>query len=128
MKTVATFREPAQAHIARGRLESEGIAGVVLDEQTVGINWLYSRAIGGVRLQVGEADHERACAVLKENYEADLAEVYAAEGQDVCPSCGSSAISPRPYSRWWLIPALVFMHPIFYRRKKWKCDACGAGW
>ncbi|MGJ3255801.1 MAG: DUF2007 domain-containing protein [Alcanivorax sp.] len=47
MITVARFSMPDEAHIAKSRLESEGIPAFVADEHTVGMNWLYSNAMGG---------------------------------------------------------------------------------
>ena len=125
MKTVATFREAYQAYLAKGKLEAEGIFTIILDEYLIGINWMYSQAIGGVKLQVPEADFERAREILKEGYSQ---EIDAINDRDVCPACGSPSISIRPYSCWWLIPSILFLFPIFFRRKKWKCVDCGHEW
>lgn len=54
MITIAAFREPAPARIARGFLDSAGIPAEVADEYLVGIHWLYSNAVGGVKLNVPE--------------------------------------------------------------------------
>ncbi len=125
MRTVATFREGYQAHLAKGKLEAEGILPIVLDEYLIGINWMYSQAIGGVKLQVPEADFERALEILKEDYSKEL---KAINDRDICPACGFPSISIRPYSRWWLIPSILFLFPIFFRRKTWKCNDCGHEW
>ncbi|MDZ4299014.1 MAG: DUF2007 domain-containing protein [Moraxellaceae bacterium] len=55
MITVARFSLAIEAHIARAKLESEGIPAFVADEHTVTAQWLYSNAIGGVRLQVPDS-------------------------------------------------------------------------
>ena len=117
MKTVATFREAYLAYLAKGRLATEGISAIVMDEYIVGINWLYSQAVGGVKLRVPEADYERACRILQEDHAGDLETINREGSGDICPQCGSAAISVRPYSRWWLIPSLLFMVPVFFRRK-----------
>lgn len=62
MITVATFSKPEEAHLLRSQLESAGIAAFVKDEITVQTYWLYSNAIGGVRVQIDEADMEAARA------------------------------------------------------------------
>jgi len=67
--TVATFMYPAQAHVARGRLESEGIRAFVADENLITMNWLYANTIGGVKLQVSAADADRARAILEQTPE-----------------------------------------------------------
>ena len=128
MKTVATFREGYQAYLAKGKLEAEGISSVVVDEYLIGINWMYSQTIGGVKVQVAEADYERAEKILKEDYSKDVDALDQEGPKESCPKCGSPSISLRPYSRWWLIPSLFFEAPIFFRRKKWRCTSCGAIW
>ncbi len=52
LTTIAQYREAPEAYLAKGALAAEGIEAVITDEQVVGINWLYSDAIGGVKLAV----------------------------------------------------------------------------
>ncbi len=40
--TIATYIGAWEAHLARAKLESEGIYSLVLDDQTASINWIYS--------------------------------------------------------------------------------------
>ena len=54
MKTIATFSKPEEAHLFRTRLEAVGIPAFVQDEHFVQMDWLYSNAIGGVRVQIAE--------------------------------------------------------------------------
>jgi hypothetical protein len=63
--TVATFSTALEAHVARTKLESEGIEGFILDENIVGLNWLYSAAVGGVKLKVREDDLPVAQKLLR---------------------------------------------------------------
>jgi hypothetical protein len=63
---IATFSHPFEAHLAKGKLESEGIEAFIADENIVGINWLYSNLVGGVKLKVREEDKERALKILQE--------------------------------------------------------------
>jgi hypothetical protein len=64
--TVATYWDPIEAGLARGRLEAAGIRSFVADEQMVGTAWYLGNAIGGVKLQVGDSDAEAALDVLSE--------------------------------------------------------------
>ena len=132
MKTVASFREPYQAYIAKGRLETEDIPACVLDEHLIQIDWMYSQAIGGVKVQVPEEDFDRARAILKAEYAEELSSVEEAQLEpapgDLCPRCRSDSISPPRYALWSLIPSLVLLLPVFFRRKKWVCKNCGAQW
>lgn len=53
--TVAAFWKPDEAHIARLRLESEGIPVLMLDENLIATDWLYANAAGGIKLQVPQS-------------------------------------------------------------------------
>lgn len=72
MVTVATYDNMADAHIALGRLEAEGIAAVLADEHLVQTDWLYSIAVGGIKLQVEPRDAPRAREILATDYSGDL--------------------------------------------------------
>ncbi|MCB1878258.1 MAG: DUF2007 domain-containing protein [Chromatiales bacterium] len=68
LATVATFDNIADAHIAMGRLHAEGIDAVLADEHLVQTDWLYSIAVGGIKLRVAEEDVERALIALSTDY------------------------------------------------------------
>jgi len=72
MVTIATFDFWPLAEIARGRLLAEGIDGRLADQHLVQTDWLYSLAVGGIKLQVEAADRARAQAVLAHDYSAEL--------------------------------------------------------
>ncbi len=56
MVIVATFSKPEEAHLLRMRLEAGGIRSFIRDENTIQMDWFYSNALGGVRVEVAEAD------------------------------------------------------------------------
>jgi hypothetical protein len=60
LKTLAAFTTPEEAHNLRAFLESGAIAAYVRDEY---ISASYSNAVGGVKVDVDEADFERALAL-----------------------------------------------------------------
>jgi len=64
MVTVATFDDMPSAHIALGRMHAEGIEAMLADENLVQTDWLYSIAVGGIKLQVDERDAEHASQIL----------------------------------------------------------------
>lgn len=66
MRTLAAFNHADQAHLLRMRLEGCGIAAHVRDEHMVTLDWLYSLAVGGVKVDVADEDYEAALAVLDE--------------------------------------------------------------
>ena len=65
--TVITFNLPHHAHLAKAKLQSEGIEVFLKDEMTAHVNYLYAGAIGGIKLQVREVDVDRAQRVLIES-------------------------------------------------------------
>ncbi|MDC9595601.1 putative signal transducing protein [Xenorhabdus anantnagensis] len=66
MKLLANFLSPIDAHIVLGRMLSENIYAVVIDEDIVWNNYMYSQAFGGVKLLVHQSDIERAKMILAE--------------------------------------------------------------
>lgn len=125
LKTIATYSFPIEAQIARARLDAEGIPAFVADEQTINMQWLYSNAMGGVRLQVPSAFEVQARELLAEDLSV---EVEAQQGGDVlrCSHCGSEHTVPFQRGRRWAF--LVFLgldFPLFPVKNSRKCDDCG---
>lgn len=65
-RTVASFTDPIEAHIVCGRLRAEGIDAHVADGHTALANWEWRLLIGGTRIRVPEAEHERARRIIAE--------------------------------------------------------------
>ncbi len=63
--TIASFDHPIEANLAKTRLEAEGIECVLTNEHIAGMNWVWAPTIGGVGLQVLEADARRALEILE---------------------------------------------------------------
>jgi hypothetical protein len=61
--TIATFDNTVKANLARNQLAA-GIRATLVDEHTVGMNWAWSNAIGGIKLIVREEDYEDAARIL----------------------------------------------------------------
>ena len=86
MVTLKTFDQYFSANILRSKLESEGILCLLKDENTVTIDPLLSNAIGGIKLQVPEADWLRARSLLA-SYDDE------ARKSLTCPKCKSYHIN-----------------------------------
>ncbi|MDW6004113.1 putative signal transducing protein [Vibrio mangrovi] len=128
MIVVARFSFPHEAHIAKASLDSAGIESYIADEYTVNTQWLYSDAIGGVRLMVAEEEAYEACQLLNSDFsesvesEADVIE----ESKDICPHCGSSNLVV--YTKGKRPAFLVFLllgFPLFFYKHGYKCNECG---
>lgn len=70
--TVATFEDIVNVQIAVGRLEAEGIETDTRDSNFVQLDWLYSIALGGIKLQVARRDETRAREILETDHSGDL--------------------------------------------------------
>src|SRR5689334_18599460 len=92
-----TYDNYVSAHIAKGRLEEDGINCWLKDENTVTIDPVLTNAIGGIKLMVEASQKEKAAGILRviEN------EIKAAHP---CPKCGSLNVelvsTPRKTSNW----------------------------
>ena len=80
--TVATYDKPTDAHIALGRLAAEGIEGQLFDENMVQMDWLYSIALGGIKLRVARGDEKAARAVLETDYSKTLEDTDLGKRED----------------------------------------------
>lgn len=61
---VRRFRDLPEALVAKGMLDSAGVKCFLSDENTVRMDWLWSNALGGVRLWVREDDLPDATSLL----------------------------------------------------------------
>lgn len=138
--TVATFSFPHEAHFAKMRLDAEGIPAFIADEHTINMQWLYSNAMGGVRLQVPSECAEDALRVLNEPDDLDTdafddaaaSELQADADADIkceperCSLCGGELGIPqqtgrRPAFLAWLLIGL----PLWPLRTRRICSSCG---
>jgi len=121
--TIATFNFSHEAHLARTRLESQGIPTNIADEQIVSLNWLYAPAIGGIKLNVLESDMQRAKEIFAEGSNIDPPKALQ------CPKCHSMDIE---YQGFWrkvfFLSWIFFIAPIPFLKKKWKCQGCNFEW
>jgi hypothetical protein len=85
---VATFPTPAEAALARQRLERDGIPARLGEEQTGSVFGLTTGALGSVKLLVDSADRERAEAILESTVRRDEQDENAAANW-VCHECGT---------------------------------------
>lgn len=85
--TIEYFYDPTEAHIAAGRLESEGIPVFLLGINYASANWLIATALGGIQLQVPGSFELEA----REIFAAMVSEQQVEE--ELCPGCGGANIS-----------------------------------
>ena len=116
MTIVAAFVKIEDAYLARSRLEGSGISAHIRDEGVVGLDWFLSNAIGGVKVEVGDEDAQRAREILNEK--------EAAHGILYCPHCGSGAVRIREMG---VVTGILFFFgnlPLPIRCKTVDCRDC----
>lgn len=127
--TVASYTDAIQAHLARGRLEAEGIDAQIADEHYVSANWMMSNALGGVKLRVPERMAVRAAEILRGLEAGEFALPEADREAGHCPCCGSDAIDVSHGS--WRIAVLglhLLQLPLPFARVSHRCRHCGHRW
>ncbi len=120
VSVMARFVTIGEAESARSALEAAGIDTALADDQTITVNWLYSNALGGVKILVPQEDAEEAATVITESASPDGPESGSDTAGDLrdeevgddratfsgteltsyCVSCGSEHIVRLP--RLWL--------------------------
>lgn len=105
---LAKFYDAAQAHIVRGRLETEGIPCFLFDEQSVSVIWHMQGALGGIKLMVPRGCYEEAVEIL-------------GEISDLPPEEATATPRENPGILDWMASALVLVAtglPLPFRGKK----------
>jgi rubredoxin len=128
---VASFSQPVEAHLARTKLESEGIPCVVGDENLIRVDWLLSNAVGGVKLMVPRSEVERARDALRPRPRLVVVAERGepSDGDLICPRCRSDDVYYSRYNRriaGVFILLLGFLIP--WRDRRWACTQCGYEW
>jgi len=123
---IGSYSTPYEANLVKSQLESAGIPAFVADEYTIGMNWLYSNALGGVKVQVPESLALEAQALLasgsdtQPTHESDTA---------TCPQCGSRNIvdsTDKTSLIFSILICIFFWLPLLSQTKK--CGDCGHRW
>ncbi len=129
MVTIAKFRDLPEALLAQGNLNSAGIEGVLLDDNLIRMDWLWSNAVGGIKLQVRAEDAAEATEMLNQ----PIPEGFEIEGvgdyrQPECPKCKSLDVTFQEINKPVAYASLWVGVPLPVQRKGWKCRACGNEW
>lgn len=134
--TVISFTLPHEAHLAKSKLESEGIKTIIHNELTAQVHNFYSNAIGGVKLLVNKNDKKKAEEILIESgylVEPELSKTEKLHAKFLqnkrCPYCNSLNFLPKkPSLLSSFILLLVSWIPIPIIKKRYFCFDCGKEW
>ena len=113
---IAAFRSTGEAEAARSALDAAGIYAYLIDAELVRLNWLYTQAIGGIKVVVRYEDSDRALDVLKglwpESTEPPATEemiVAEPAAPPSCPECGSKNAQKLPRVMIFLFVSVVLL-------------------
>lgn len=124
--TIGSYSTPYEARLVKGELEAFDIDATLADENAIGVNWLWSNPLGGVKVQVPESEVAEALGVLGTE-PGDEAELTAAQAA-VCPNCGSSDTRYYLDKRGSFLTWLLLGVPVMPAISKRTCAACGSKW
>ncbi len=125
---VGNYPTPLDGAVDRARLRAEGLDAVLFDTE-MATNWVYTNALGGVRLMVPRDEEAAARRILAAPVEAasgaepDAGDLIAPDAPETwCPACHARDVETPdepPRGRWarWFNPGAA-------RR----CRACGHLW
>ena len=123
MITLTTVNWMHEADLLCAQLASYGIEAYVPDQNTATVLPLYGGALGGIRIQVKEADLEKAREVMR-----DMAAVTE-KNEVKCPACQSAKVCYQRASwPFFAVIILLFGVPLLWLSKKYTCRSCGHRW
>lgn len=123
--TVASFSFPHEAQLARANLESAGVPAFVADEHTINMQWLYSHAMGGVKVQVPAVFVQQAREILEADFSDSLSDLEIPEPVK-CPKCGSENCRIGSSNRVPAFLAFFLLNiPLFFTKQGILCEDCG---
>ncbi len=125
---IASFSFPLEAHIAKASLEAANIPSSIADEHTINMDWLYSNALGGVRLFVPVEYAEKAKYIIEQDYSDNVDQEFekVIEEKKTCPSCGSKELEAYTFGKKpAFIVFLLLGFPLFYYKHGIRCLSCG---
>jgi hypothetical protein len=124
---ISSYQTSLEAHIARGRLEAEGIPAIVCHEHHVGVDWTMALALAQVKLYVHPDDTSRAIEIISAHNRGEFA---LEDGAPVtCPRCDKDDIARLRRSwKWALLAANLAAIPLYFKWATLKCRWCRYEW
>ena len=129
MITLRQFRDLPDALLAKACLNSAGIECLLLDDNLVRLDWLWSNLVGGVKLNVEASEAESALQILNQSIPEKIEVAGMGEyEQPHCPNCQSLDITFKELNRPVAYASLWLNVPLPVHRKAWRCHSCNVEW
>ncbi len=119
---LASYPSIWEAEIVVGRLQAAEIDAQLRDQHIVSANWLYSNAVGGVKVVVPHEQLVVAQSLLESPVE-DTEESLADWG--ACENCGSTETELVANRRSVWLSYLLLGFPLFLPKHRIRCRGCG---
>lgn len=127
---VGAFTSVHQAELARSVLEAAGIETVLADEHVVSMHWMYSNAIGGVKVLVSEERLDEARTVLEsraEDVDPPTMPEKGGPAGETCERCGASDFGSRlSFGAIAAVSWIALGIPLGFPKRRRYCRQCGA--
>jgi Putative prokaryotic signal transducing protein len=123
---VRSYFDPIKANMDKELLLKEEINCYLKNINLSDMNWLYTNAIGGIKLIINKSDLEKANEVLNV-FESKIPEETGTVLR--CPVCNSLEI--KIVNPNWLIGLLFILAASFpspFTKRKYQCSSCGHKW
>ncbi len=127
LKQIASFTFPHEAQIAKASLDAANIPAFIADEHTISMQWLYSNALGGVRLSVPAEYEIEALELINQNFSDTLEEEFEKihEESKSCRICNSIDLAPYTIGKKpAFIVFLLLGFPLFFYKHGYRCNNC----
>jgi hypothetical protein len=129
MLTVAACCTWFEANLVKSKLEAFDFHPTLVDAQTVNTNWLWSNALGGIKVQVPAFEVEQARQVLESEPAEPPGEPGSSETAAVaCPVCGGSNTHDYLDKRGSFLSWLILSIPVIPALTRRICRDCGSKW
>jgi hypothetical protein len=129
MVMIRRFRDLPEALLAKGSLDSAGIASELIDDNIVRLDWFLSNLMGGVKLLVRPGDLDSAQEILDQPIPAEFDTAGAGSyEQPRCPLCQSLDISFEELNKPVAYLTAYLGIPIPVHLEAWRCHSCEAQW
>jgi len=126
--TLRKFRDLPAALLAKSILDSAEIECFLCDENVIRMDWLWSNALGGIRLLVKEEDASVALELLDQKPMEKFATGTGEFRQPRCPSVTPWTSPSGGTGKRLSYVTVALGVPLPVKGGGWKCNSCGHAW